>query len=326
MNKLSKHLQDLSDEELTDEVTAFSREYRASEFSNPHRKNCLPADIMQTVADSGELPGADFREHLLNCSPCFNEFQKIRQNASREGSAADEAGIVAKKESWFVFFLKPAFAAFAVLLVSGAAAAIIVVFYAVRDTSSSPDSGISVKKETVVNINENVRIDVSQNSETGPVIPQNKEKEPADSTHVKSKTGTNLPDSNKEKNGSGLKDNKNSARETQSNLLAKNIIKLDLSKAAVYRNDNSREMIYALPDARSKISVKLPENYPAGRYTVSLLSEFGKPLIENQIIPADGKNIRFNLDLSNKSGKARLCIAPKDEIPDCLAVTIGNKQ
>lgn len=99
---------------------------------------------------------------------------------------------------------------------------------------------------------------------------------------------------------------------------------LDLSKAAVFRNGESQVNTYLLPSSQTKVNVKLPENYPAGKYTISLLDEFGKPLIMDQTISSNGKKAIFNLNLKNKTGSARLCVTPKGETPDCFAIKISN--
>ena len=108
--------------------------------------------------------------------------------------------------------------------------------------------------------------------------------------------------------------------------MARRAIKLDLAKTSVLRNENSIERIFSLPAKSIYLKVKLIPDSPKGIYEVSLLDEFGKPLINGQLKKSNGKNLIINFDIRNKSGRARLCIAPQGEIPDCFAVTIGQNE
>jgi len=294
------------DEILSAEILEFAHEYQSNDFPNPNRAGCLPKEDLLKIAASHELPGAQLREHLLSCSPCFLDFHAARQSETA-APLISETKPAKQKSSWFGFFLRPFPAAVLLLLfcvLSG------IVLYNLLNRT-----GAEIAKQE--NINQTGQVSEtspsSSNATTFPI--ENKEMEMPQP----------LP---KQNNLAANTQNKSTKTDSEidSKTLAQSTVNLDLAKAAVLRNTTSRETVYALPPQTVALNVKLPEGSPAGNYEVSLLDEFGKPLVKSLTKKSDGKKLTVKLNLQKRRGRARLCVAPKGEIPDCFAVRLGRAE
>jgi hypothetical protein len=69
------------DEQIESLIVEARRHY-LDDFPNPERVGCPPQSELRRVAESREIPDADFRDHLLHCSPCFREFRELRESHS----------------------------------------------------------------------------------------------------------------------------------------------------------------------------------------------------------------------------------------------------
>ncbi len=294
------------DEILSAEILEFTREYQSNDFPNPRREGCLPKEDLLKIADSDELPNAELREHLLSCSPCFLDFHAARQSKSAAPLIV-ETKSAKQKSPWFGFFLRPF--PVAVLMVLFCVLTGIILSNLLNRTNTEIAKQENIKQNAQVSDNQTN----SQNEATLPT--ENKEPE--------------LPQSPPKQNNSTANTQNKSLKtdsEIDSKILAQKTINLDLAKAAVLRNNASSETVYALPPQTIALNVKLPEGSPAGNYEVSLLDEFGKPLVKSLTKKSDGKTLTVKLNLQNERGRARLCVAPKGEIPDCFAVTVGRAE
>lgn len=315
MNSYNKDFQDLNDEELSAEITRLAKNYQASEFPNPERADCLSDKRLRAIAKSDALPDTEIRRHLLNCSPCFNKFQEVKNGVkSAAVSSADsfsEKG--AKKFFPFSFLLKPIPALIMLFLLIGGVAAI---FYLSRNTS---EKYVADNNKILDDIQNGQANDLQHADKKVKEVEQVANDETKDSNGVFSRDRSNSLNKKKEEQETVKR------KTDELNLSAKMVVNLDLSKAAVFRNDDSQVRTnLLLPSSQIKVNVKLPENYPAGKYRVSLLDEFGKPLITDQTISSNGKTAVFKLNLKNKTGSARLCVAPIGETPDCFAIKISR--
>lgn len=301
-----------NDEVITEQIIEYARGYHASDFPNPNRKACPPEDVLIQTIESGNLPDENLRLHLLNCSPCFQDFRAIRSEKSAYLSAPTKTRLDKEKRAWTNVFRQPliAFTALVLLAVSLASA----LFFALRGQPQSEYTARTpARSDTQPNIesknqSENKAVETLDEFNRSFQLPETKTKS---EKFTKQKSEINKAKTSPKTNPS---------RE----YLAKNFVNLDLTKAAVTRSSGKQEIIFPLKADSVNLNVKLPVNSPAGVYKISLLDEFGKPVIESQIKQANGKNLQVKFDLRNKSGRARLCIAPKGEVPDCLAVKIGN--
>ncbi len=286
------------------QIIEFARQYHAEDFPNPGREDCPPKNLLIKTAVSADLPDESLRLHLLNCSPCFQDFQIIRSEKTTVLSA-DAAETTQKQRLWTSFFRQPLIAATAVILLVGTLA--IALFFALRAAPPPDFAGLMEIKPPQDAVRE-----IQPDSETVKPKPENNQ--------IPENAAVRQPsESNKPKNAAPK--NQPAAPEYST----KAAVNLDLAKAAVTRNSGgSKETIYPLKADTVKFNVKLPADSPAGIYEILLFDEFGKPLIDSAVKTSNGKNVQFELDLQKISGRARLCIAPKGEIPDCLAVKVGN--
>jgi len=294
------------DEILSAEILEFAHEYQSNDFPNPHRADCPPEEDLLKFAGSDELPNAELREHLLSCSPCFLDFHAARQ-AKAAAPLLSETKSPKEKSSWFGFFLRPF--PVAVLLLLFCVSTGIILYNLLNRTNTE-----IARQE---NINQTGKV-----SENPPGSPNASIFPPAN------KEAEITQPSPKQNNLAANKQNKSSKTDSEndSKMPVQKTINLDLAKASVLRNQTSSETVYALPPQTVALNVKLPEGSPAGNYEVSLLDEFGKPLVKSQTKKSDGKNLTVKLNLRKERGRARLCVAPEGEIPDCFAVTVGRAE
>lgn len=76
MNGNSK--QGSPEEEYSAELIEFAREYHSSEFFDVDRSHCPPPEELAKIVSSASFPDELIRNHLLACSPCFLEFNRLR--------------------------------------------------------------------------------------------------------------------------------------------------------------------------------------------------------------------------------------------------------
>ena len=292
---------------LSAEILGFAREYQSIDFPNPNRRGCLPNNELVRIVNSGQLAKRGLREHLLSCSPCFIEFQAARKQIEKDIVIAIEPKPTSKKFRPFVFFRHPLPA--------------MILFLAVCCVSGMILYGFLVSKDVKIAESRNINLfHNEQSTEIQKTLPENPFVENVNKTPLVNQSPS------KQNNQSLQKDNKRAKAVFENEQSARNSIKLDLAKTTVLRNENSSETIFSLPAKSINLKVKLIPESPKGIYEVSLLDEFGKPLIKGQLKKSNGKNLTINFDIRNKSGRARLCIAPQGEIPDCFAVKIGKDE
>jgi hypothetical protein len=308
MDKLNRDFQSNEDEILSAEILESARQYQANDFPNLPRRGCPSNEDLLETANSGNLPADELREHLLSCSPCFLVFQTARQSKNIS-IAVNKAKESAKTSSWLGLFFKPLPAACLLVLLCAAG----IIFYGLFFYQSAE----VIKQDEIAAAKSPVEKTVDSRNE------------------IPNTANSQIENNGIEKTASAKKQNNLAANKkqeiTNSNSASsdvppvpQNTINLDLSKAAVLRNENAKVTGYSLPSRSVILNVKLPENSPPGNYEISLRDEFNRPLLQGATRPSSGKNIIFKLDLRNTSGQARLCVAPAGEIPDCLAIRIGN--
>jgi hypothetical protein len=73
-------------------------------------------------------------------------------------------------------------------------------------------------------------------------------------------------------------------------------------------------------------TITLPEDSPAGTYSVSILDAFGKVIKTRNSYSADGKRLTATLNLDNlRNQKYRLCVSRSSEPPNCYPIVITNR-
>lgn len=310
MRKAKEQFKTASEDEiLSAEILEIAREYQTEDFPNFRRKNCPSNEFLLKTANSNALPEAEFRRHLLSCSPCFREFQTARQTKLAT-KAAEKTEKTNAKSARFDFFLQPfpAFAFSLLLLIFGGWLIYGWLNNGKRETQNRRAVFSGEKQNSLVaqNTLENPKV-IKETRKTFENKPANVDKK------IVAPKKTTKPIVGKAKNES-------------SSLVARNTIKIDLSDSETFRNQTKTSAkVVSLPAQSARLKLNLPKNSPAGDYTVSLLDEFGKALVKQKQSRSDGKTLTVNFDLPARRGlRARLCAAPQGEIPDCVPVKIGN--
>lgn len=106
--KIEEHF---PDDELAAEILAFARQYRAEDFPNPAREGCPDSAVLRNMVNAGKLPEPKLADHLIACSECLEDLQKLRIKGS---AAAARAGASSRRFFWF---LLPATAVLAAVFV-----------------------------------------------------------------------------------------------------------------------------------------------------------------------------------------------------------------
>lgn len=297
-----------SNEVVTEQIIEFAREYHADDFPNPSRNDCPSKDVLMKIVESGKLPDESLRLHLLNCSPCFQDFRSMRSE-KRSILPDAETNRNRKMQTWANFFRQPLPVLAMILLIIGLLSSAL--FFFMRESPTT-----EYAKQTQLK------------TDTQPIIGGEKETErktaDLNDGNNKSIAESKRLDKIPGNTADGQPSKSNKIKTAPPAYSAKSFVSLDLSKAPVTRGANNKETIYPLRTETFDLIVKLPANYPAGIYEVSLLDEFGKPLTKAKVKQSNGRNLQLKLDLRRISGRARLCFATKGEIPDCVPVNIGN--
>lgn len=284
-----------NDETFTAKFVEAAREYYLNDFPNPNREDCPPSDLLSKVASSGTLPDEDLRRHLLDCSPCLKDFRAFRKSEIvPAGSAA--------KVSWFDFFRQPIFAIGLCLLVCGLFGALIYILVVPKDAEIAKQNP-TIETNKTAEIAESKASDLPENAAIPVIVNKTVEKNVNKPIKKETPQPTEKP--------------KSSTTKT---------FNLDVSKTTVLRGQSARQTIYSLPNQNVDLNIKLFENSPASDYEISLLDAFGKPLVKSRSIYSNGKAVKTRMDLTNQTGKVRLCVAPVNEVPDCFLINIVDEK
>jgi hypothetical protein len=110
--------------------------------------------------------------------------------------------------------------------------------------------------------------------------------------------------------------------------LSPRIVEINLQEDGLLRGVDElagKQRSINLSPERHLIRLQMLEGSASGRYTVSIVDAFGKPLIVTTA-NSDGRTLTVRLDLRILSLKEyRLCLARRDEAPDCYVVNISKR-
>lgn len=115
-----------------------------------------------------------------------------------------------------------------------------------------------------------------------------------------------------------------SQKQSANPTIALNHVTIDFEQAtALRRQARQQSKAISLSATPHALLVKLPENSPAGSYTVSLNDAFGKSVRSKTTASANGKTVRviFNLTGLNSGGYS-ICVTREQEVPGCLPVIV----
>jgi hypothetical protein len=91
MDTKENEIKDLDPEELT----SLASRYYTRRFPNPRRLGCPPLSEIIKLVSERQAPGQALREHLFECSECFNEYyQGLAQCRPAPNAAAPRKRVV----------------------------------------------------------------------------------------------------------------------------------------------------------------------------------------------------------------------------------------
>jgi len=109
---------------------------------------------------------------------------------------------------------------------------------------------------------------------------------------------------------------------------AMHVARIDLRTYSAHRGGETGEEPppVQLEQKPTAFTITLPEDSPAGTYSVSILDAFGKVIKTRNSYSADGKRLTATLNLDNLGNqKYRLCVSRSDEPPNCYPIVITNR-
>jgi hypothetical protein len=285
-----------------DEIVAFAQAYYSTEFPNNARSGCPSADALRQAARSDTLPDARLRAHLFICSECFRSFRSARISHSPLAVATQP-----RPRSLRAAFAVPPAPRRALVRAAGAVSlTVLVAAAAVFVWRARPEP-------TDVATNEPPREVAAALAPGEPV-----KVEPATSAPV-------VKEKMERRHAPGrAKRAVQAARNKQGwQVITINLQEDNLQRAA--DQVGSKPQSIHLAPRRQRLRLRLPEGSASGRYTVSLVDAFGKPLVTSSAL-SDGRTLTVDLDLRGLTTKKyRLCLTRSAESPDCYLVNVSEQ-
>lgn len=290
-----------------DEIIAFAQAYYATEFPNSERRGCPPAEALRKVACSGTLPNAHLRAHLFTCSECFRSFRSAR--ISYRPQAVEEMWWGALYEA-----LASVFTSRRALVGAGGAVIILLVTVAVFVWHA--------RVELV-----NVAINNKPEEKAAPSVQMSAAAATAPAGTNESTLSVPQVTDTRRTQDAQLQRARRSARSSRT-APSFRVIEINLQDENLLRDADEvvgKPRLISLAPQRQRLRLQLPEGSAGGRYTVSIVDAFGKPLIRTSAI-SKGRMLTVDLDLRTLSAKRyRLCIARSGEAPDCYLVNVNDQ-
>lgn len=265
-----------------------ARKYFGTAFPNPERDGCPREDDLLGCIRTGGMPNDELRQHLFSCSPCFAHYRYEFLAHTQRAAPVLLSRRASLMQRLRLFWWVPVFA----LLLLGIG--IPSLNYLLRDQSREVNTAPVVKQ-----INEPAELTPSTKSES-----EHPESPMAQITRKEVKP----------------------APETS---FARSRVEIDLDTAGLLRGVHEAEGTAepAAQVARSLValSIKLPRNSAAGKYKVSLVDAYGKPVGPSRSVRSDGRSINTALDLGGvRLGRYRLVISHGRDVPDYFPIEIIN--
>jgi hypothetical protein len=300
-----------------EELASHARRYYAARFPNPQRLGCPPPGEINKVVRGSQAPDEALREHLFECSECFGEY---RQALAQRGPAPDESAW----REWLISVIvskRSALALAPVILILSS-----FLFYRLVLRKPASDAG--------------------QITPSAPSADRAGEGGEAATNPVAAVAIATIP------NSAG--NSRAIARAWKSSGISKpgaETIDVDLDNYQVFRRSQREgltssseaesgtggakspggpneatagEKVISLPATRASLVLQLPETGAPGKYNVSLINAFGRPLLSNTAFSPDGVKLRVTLDLRRVPAKKyRLRLWRNGEAPAFYDIVIG---
>lgn len=291
-----------------DEVVAFAQAYYATEFPNSERRGCPPAEMLRKVASSGTLPDAQLRAHLFACSECFRSFRSARisyrpQAAATENRRGVVSGLLAN-----LFTPKRA------LIGATAAGAALMITVAVSVWRARVEP-VNIAMNTQP---QEMAVPAAQMTAPAATAPAVTSESPPSAPRVAGVRRT------RDVRPQGAR---RSSPTTQT-APSRRVLEIDLQEENLMRGADAvvgKPGLISLAPQRQRLRLQLSEGSAGGRYTVSVVDAFGKPLVTTPAL-SNGRTLTVDLDLRSLAAKRyRLCVTRDGESPDCYLVSVSEQ-
>jgi hypothetical protein len=314
-----------------EELASLARRYYAARFPNPERLGCPPPGEIARVVRHRQMPDQALREHLFECSECFGEYRQslaqFRQPAANEGFLRHRLALIMNQVASFGA-LK--IAATAVLILSS----IIILYW----REFAPETGKELASSSAP---PELRAGDAAQGDGGPASKQTSAVGAGGLTPAGDEMAmavANIPPKVAKPAETIDVDLDNyqvfrqSLGERASDVTGDRSYRAGAKlrgKTATepYRSESAEgEKVISLPPTRARMVLRLPETAVPGKYNVSLINAFGKPLLSTYAFSPDGSKLRVALDLRRiSSKKCRLRLSRNGEAPAFYDVIIAAK-
>jgi hypothetical protein len=317
METEGNNIRDLDAEELA----SLARGYYAARFPNPERLGCPPAGEIINVVMSRQAPDEVLREHLFECSECFGEY---RQALAQSRPAPDEAAW--RKRLALIFASKRSATALtpSILILSS----LFLIFI-----------GILILRNIVPKAGQ-IASSTPSDARAGGTGESTPNPAPVAIATIPKPIGNGRAIAGSWKllgiPAPGIEiidvdlDNYKVFRRSQTERLTPASEEQSERGAAQLSGEPDEalpgEKVISLPATRASLVLRLPETGVPGKYTVSLITAFGHPLMSNSAFSPDGAKLQVTLDLRRVSQKRyRLRLWRNGDAPAFYDVIIGAR-
>jgi hypothetical protein len=302
-----------------EELASLARRYYAARFPNPQRLGCPPPSEIKKVVRGAKAPDEALREHLFECSECFGEY---RQALAQRGPAPAEVAwrewmisVIASRSLALalapVILILSSFFFYRLVLLKPASEAGQITQSAPSDNRAGGGGEAATSQVAAVAVATIPKSTVNSRSMVG-----------AWKSSGISRPGAETIDVDL--------DNYQVFRRSQREGLTSASEGASGTGGAKSSGDpdeaTSGEKVISLPATRANLLLQLPETGAPGKYNVSLINAFGRPLLSNTAFSPDGAKLRVTLDLRRVPPKKyRLRLWRNGEAPAFYDVVIGAR-
>jgi hypothetical protein len=310
MDTEENEIKDLDAEELT----SLARRYYTTRFPNPQRLDCPPPGEIIKVVGRRRVPDQVLREHLFECSECFGEY---RQALAQCRPAPDE--VTWRKRLASIGALKLSAAALTLLVLSTP-----FFFDRLIRRQPAPEAG-----QTASSTPSGGAGGSAPNQTATPLVAANSEESRAMDMARKSSSILRTGRPRAETIDVDLDNYQVFRRSMRDGLTAANekpSVREGAKTPGEPDGEPPGEKLISLPATHANLVLRLPETGAPGKYNVSLIDAFGRPLLSNSASSSDGVKLRMTLDLRRiPRKKYRLRVWRKGEAPAFYDVNIGAR-
>jgi hypothetical protein len=304
-----------------EELALLARRYYTTRFPNPQRLGCPPPGEIVMVVSRGLAPDQDLREHLFECSECFGEY---RQALAQRRTAPEEVTWRRRMASISTI------ASISTLKRSVVATATMVMILSSLffiDRLIWPISAPDVTNNPVARSTPSGAGGAAPNQIAAIAMPPVEELSMGGARKSSSNVGSRGPGD--ETIDVDLDDYQVFRRVGRAKTSAASE-GLSGRGGSQTRGEPEEtppgEKIISLPATRANLVLRLPESGVPGKYNVSLINAFGRPLLSNSAFSSDGVKLRMTLDLRRVPRKKyRLRLGRNGEAPAFYDVIVGAR-